>query len=314
MSNALRLPRLSPRERSGQAPLLAALHELGSQLAAGARDETAPGPGLMRQLADAVMFSSRRELIARHVVPPRPMVVAVLEGTKAVSEGGRREVLLAGDVLVVPDGVGFDASSMPDRKSGRFRSLVVMFDPDAGASLARRFPRLCVTPRVGAFDTSRAHVVRADPLSLQSLVHLGRTLLQGDVHEELVRHRVEDLLLTLSLQHTRDAGDGTDVSNGDIVLAVRQLVRGEPEAAWPAPIVARKLALSEATLRRRLAAARTSLGTLRSEERMLLASALLLDPAAQVGEVAARCGYQSPSKFARQFRRWFGKAPRAARA
>jgi AraC-like DNA-binding protein len=288
------------------APLLVALQQLGGALAAGVADE----PGLMRHLADAVMFASRREIIARHVVPPRPMVVAVLEGTKSVIHGGERAVLVAGDVLLVPAGVGFDARSMPDRRSGRFRSLVVMFEPDIGASLARRFPRLCVTPSVGAFDPHTAHVLRADPLALQSLVHLGQTLLLADVHEELVRHRVEDLLLTLSLQHT----DGSRSHDGDVVLAVRRLVRGAPEAAWPAATVARRLALSEATLRRRLAAARTSLVTLRSEERMLLASALLLDPAAQVGEVAARCGYQSPSKFARQFRRWFGKAPRAARA
>lgn len=289
------------------AGLLTALQQVGGELAAGV-DE----PAMMRSLADAVTFSSRRELIARHVVPPRPMVVAILEGTKAVVHGARREVLVAGDVLLVPGGVGFDASSMPDRKSGRFRSLVVMFAAEIGASLARRFPRLCVTPSVGAFDPGRAHVVRAEPLSLQSLVHLCRTLLLDDVHEELVRHRIEDLLLTLSLQHVRD--QEARGSNGDVVLAVRQLVRGEPEAPWPAALVARKLALSEATLRRKLAAAHTSLGTLRSEERMMLASALLLDPAAQVGEVAARCGYQSPSKFARQFRRWFGKAPRAARA
>jgi AraC-like DNA-binding protein len=290
------------------APLLTGLQALGGALAAGVRDE----PGMMRQLADAVMFSSRREIIARHVVPPRPMVVAVLEGTKAVRHGGHRDVLVAGDVLVVPSGAGFDASSMPDRKSGRFRSLVVMFDAAVGASLSRRHPRLCPTPSLGAFEADRAHVIRAEPLSLQSLLHLGHPLLLPDVHEELVRHRVEDLLLALSLRHR--AAAAATAGQGDLVLAVRQLVRGEPEAAWPAPTVARKLALSEATLRRRLAAARTSLGTLRSEERMLLASALLLDPGAQVGEVAARCGYQSPSKFARQFRRWFGKAPRAARA
>ena len=53
-----------------------------------------------------------------------------------------------------------------------------------------------------------------------------------------------------------------------------------------------------------------SLRTLRTDERMTLAAALLTAPGARVTDVALRCGYQSPSKFTAQYRRWFGTTPR----
>jgi AraC-like DNA-binding protein len=138
------------------------------------------------------------------------------------------------------------------------------------------------------------------------------------MNDAILRHRLEDLLLSLSVQHvsarrrhTTGAADVRPIAGGDLVLATRLLIRSHPEAIWPAGEVSRRLAVSGATLRRRLAAAGFTLRTIRTDERMALAAALLTAPGARVSDVALRCGYQSPSKFAAQFRRWFGVAPRA---
>jgi AraC-like DNA-binding protein len=299
--------------------LLAEFDALGDELERGARATKTPTLSI-RRLAHAVVFSVRRAEFYRRIVSPVSFVVAVLDGQKGVLHEGGHQVLGKGDLLVVPQGVPYDATASPDRRTGRYRALVLQLHPDAGASLARRDPALCVSPALGAFDPSRLHVLTADPVALQALLHFTRTLLISGVNEAILNHRLEDLLLSLSLQHVRErAADqtrtGVDndvraIARGDLVLATRLLIRSDPEAVWPAHDVARRLAVSGATLRRRLAAAGFTLRTIRTDERMALAAALLTAPGARVGEVALRCGYQSPSKFTAQYRRWFGVAPR----
>lgn len=299
--------------------LLADLDLLGDDLERGARATDTPSVAI-RWLAEATIFSVRRATLYRSIVAPCHFIAAVLEGKKGVIHSGGHQVLGKGDLLIVPNGATYDATATPDRRTGRYRALVLQLQPEAGASLARREPALCVSPALGAFDPSRIHVVSADAVALQALLHFARTLLVSDAGETILRHRVEDLLLSLSLQHVREQGGGTTsasagdvraIARADLVLAARLLFRTDPEAEWPAPLVARRLAVSGATLRRRLAAAGFTLRTIRTDERMALASALLTAPGARVGDVALRCGYQSPSKFAAQYRRWFGVTPRA---
>ena len=132
------------------------------------------------------------------------------------------------------------------------------------------------------------------------------------VKPAVLRHRLEDLVLSLSLQHA--GASGASDPRADPVLATRMLVRSDPALPWTVRDVARRFAMSPATLRRRLAGDGMSLRLIRAEERMTVAAALLTRRGTTVAEVAAQCGYGSPSKFARQFRARFGRAPRAVRA
>jgi AraC-like DNA-binding protein len=297
--------------------LLAEFDALGDDLERGARASEVPTLSI-RRLACAAAFSVRRVELFRNIVAPVSFVVAVLEGQKGVLHRGGHQVLGKGDLLIVPQGVAYDATASPDRRTGRYRALVLQLHPEAGASLARRDPALCVSPALGAFDPTRLHVLTAEAVALQALLHFTRTLLISGVSEAILKHRLEDLLLSLSLQHARQrsrhrtaaAADVRAIARGDLVLATRLLIRSDPEAIWPADAVARRLAVSGATLRRRLAAAGFTLRTIRTDERMALAAALLTAPGVRVGDVALRCGYKSPSKFTAQFRRWFGITPR----
>lgn len=295
--------------------LLMELDALGDELERGARATNTPTVSI-RRLASAAAFSVRRTELFRRIDPPCSFIVAVLDGQKGVIHSGGHHVLGKGDVLIAPKGIVYDATASPDRTSGRYRALVLQLDPEAGANLARREPTLCVSPALGALDPTRLHVVSADPISLQALLHFARTLLLPGVSDAILHHRLEDLLLSFSLQAIREQGgqapaaDVRAIARADFVLATRLLIRTDPEAIWPAPVVARQLAVSSATLRRRLAAGGFTLRTIRTDERMALAAALLTAPGVRVGDVALRCGYQSPSKFAAQYRRWFGVTPR----
>jgi transcriptional regulator GlxA family with amidase domain len=69
--------------------------------------------------------------------------------------------------------------------------------------------------------------------------------------------------------------------------------------------------LSERSLRRRLKAdIGMSWEAYRGRSRLLHAISLLGETQLAVGEVAARCGFESPSAFTRAFRQAMGEAPR----
>ena len=96
-------------------------------------------------------------------------------------------------------------------------------------------------------------------------------------------------------------------------VKLRALIAGRLDEAWPAGRVAGDMALSEATLRRRLAAEGTSLTDLLADARMATALTLLQATTQSVSRIALSVGYESQSRFAVRFRHRFGFAPTAVR-
>jgi len=87
-----------------------------------------------------------------------------------------------------------------------------------------------------------------------------------------------------------------------------QLIRIDG-AAHTIASVARVLAMSERTLRRRLADEHTSFRQLFEEVHRTLAEELLGTGALSVGDVAVRLGYAEASSFIAAFKRWTGTTP-----
>lgn len=102
-------------------------------------------------------------------------------------------------------------------------------------------------------------------------------------------------------------------ANPTTSIKVRALVAGRLNADWTGHCIAKALAMSEATLRRRLAEDGTTLTELLVEMRMSSALSLLQATARPVSDIAWSVGYQSPSRFAVRFRQRFGFAPTAVR-
>lgn len=94
---------------------------------------------------------------------------------------------------------------------------------------------------------------------------------------------------------------------------VLELLRRDLSRDWQADAVAAHLAMSPATLRRKLAGEGISFRRLLQDARMEQALGLVNGSRQPLGEVAAACGYQSPSRFAAAFQRQFGSAPSALR-
>lgn len=102
-------------------------------------------------------------------------------------------------------------------------------------------------------------------------------------------------------------------ANSSVSRKIRLLIAGSLGDAWTANRVAVELALSEATLRRRLAVEGISLTELLVDARMSTALTLLQATTQPVSKIALSVGYESASRFAVRFRQRFGFAPSAVR-
>jgi AraC-like DNA-binding protein/mannose-6-phosphate isomerase-like protein (cupin superfamily) len=306
MTSSTRFPLSSDPARSDA---LARLIALGDEAARRGAAGSAANEG-----ARLLSYVTRaRERTAR-VHMSQPWLVFVLEGRKRVDfeRRGTTHVLAPGDALVLPAGSTLDLANMPDRTSGTYRALAVELLGDAHALLRRHHPDL-----VGQASTWLGRAPRrvvAGTTSLRALAHVCETILDAEAHPRVLHHRLEGLLLSLLVEdQVPSAAVPRAQAASDVARAVRNVVREAPDAEWPAREVAARLGLSEATLRRRLAAQGTQLRSLLLDERLEVAALLLRDPRVSVGEAALRCGYASGSKFARQFRKRFGVLPSRVR-
>lgn len=99
---------------------------------------------------------------------------------------------------------------------------------------------------------------------------------------------------------------------------VRRMVELAIRPSHPSPLpsgeeVAGRLAISQQTLRRRLANDGTSLREVRDAVLRDAAITSLVDGDESVSDLAARLGFSEPSAFTRAFRRWTGNPPTAYR-
>ena len=96
-------------------------------------------------------------------------------------------------------------------------------------------------------------------------------------------------------------------SIGDQVRRVIQeeLRGGEPSMEQ----IARRLATTSSTLRRRLSGEGQSFRELLEKTRLELARAYLADPRLSITEVAFRLGFRDASTFFKSFKRWTGRTP-----
>ena len=107
----------------------------------------------------------------------------------------------------------------------------------------------------------------------------------------------------------RDADDGSPLDRARRIIA-EELARSMPSIES----VARRLATTPRTLRRRLAEAGTSFRKLLDETRAELARVYVRDRRIPMSEVAFLLGFSEPSTFHRAFKRWTNTTPAAWRS
>ena len=125
------------------------------------------------------------------------------------------------------------------------------------------------------------------------------------VPQPLRDHAVAEVLLWLDATGLRLPPDAAPT----LADRVRRITGAALDRPWRAAEVARTLAMSEATLRRKLAAEGQGWADLLADQRMSRALGLLQTTGLSVGVIAAEVGYTSASRFAVRFRARFGISP-----
>lgn len=226
-----------------------------------------------------------------------PALIAVQSGRKRLRRGDEGIEFGAGQWFAVPAGVQLDVENIPDDAQTPYAALCIEFDPQ----LLRRSVRTSHPPPWQS--------LHAGPALTQAVTHLRDGLAEDTLADALLRHRFEEVWLALAEQGFA-AGLRAEPGTRERVHA---LLATDPRRPWRSAEVAAALAVSEATLRRRLAEDGCGLRELLTDLRLGQALAQLQSTARPVERIAYDAGYQSASRFSAAFRRRFGLAPSAIR-
>ncbi|WP_170971965.1 helix-turn-helix transcriptional regulator [Rhodobacter sp. SY28-1] len=239
-------------------------------------DPFAPGVVRLRQAVRAQF---------RAVVGEAPVILRVEQGRKVVRGAVAGEVA-AGGLALLPAGLPLDVENHPTA-DGPYRATAILI----GAQIT--------TPR-GMSRGLHTQDARASDAFDRALDLLRRPAVPQAIRD----HAVLEVLLWLDAVGLRLPPPAPP----RFADRVRALVSADLARDWTAEAVAGALAVSEATLRRRLSG-EGGFAALLTDLRMNRALGLLQGSDLPVAVVAAEVGYASPSRFALRFRARFGLAP-----
>lgn len=255
----------------------------------------------------ATYHSRRQQRIAR--VPIwQSQLIAVLEGCKIIHTRSGELICRAGEWLLLPAGQELELVNQPDADSSHYLALALTQD----RQWLQRFHALYGHLLLQAASGSPVFTPSAS--SRQALQQLVSTLenADGSMAQAWAEHGWQGLMLALLQQ-----GQGRSLlllPTEDARQQLQSLFAFDPAHDWTPAVVAQRLAMSEATLRRRLAATSCTFSALLTEARLAHGLGLVMTGRQSLLEVALASGYQSPSRFAAAFRRRFGLTPSALRA
>ncbi|MEC9247204.1 MAG: helix-turn-helix transcriptional regulator [Pseudomonadota bacterium] len=240
-----------------------------------------------------VVLRQTRRAEFRSLTAVRGAIMHVHEGEKVVRGPHRSFRIGSGSLAVLPPQTALTIENRPGPE-GRYLARAMVPDPGLIDQAIREglppgdpFVSTTSDRALAAFE--RAAAALEDPLMPAALQD----------------HAVREVLLWLG-QEGIGFGPGRRPS---FVERLRPILAAEPDVEWRAARAARALAVSEPTLRRRLAMEGTTFSDLLADVRMTHALGLLQATETPVNRIALDCGYQSASRFAIRFRKRFGIAP-----
>lgn len=258
-------------------------------------------------IAAHVRQGQRLEILRARV--ELPALVLVDRGVKAVKAGGRTVRAHRGQAIVLSGNqtVDFTNSVVEGRD---YEARWMLFDNALidDASYATRAAALAPPGR----NLVSARLLEHVPSSLAVAFEAATQALpvQAAIPDAIVRLRLLEVMYWLLEDGVVLQRAETRPTTG---ARVRAQLAGRLDLDWTADRMAGELAMSAATLRRRLAAENATFADLMVDARMSLALTLLQATAQPVADIALLVGYESASRFAIRFRQRFGFSPSAVR-
>jgi len=239
----------------------------------------------------------------------RPALILVRRGVKTVTCGNALQVRAQpGQAVALAGGQTVDfCNHVAD--DGHYEAHWLVFDD---APLNAWTAYAAQTAAASAAVPRRAWLLPAPAAGLHTAFAAAQQALQNHtaVPDAVAGLRLCEVLLWLALDGGVFLPAANPVRTG---ARVQALLASRLDHPWLASDIASALAVSEPTLRRRLAAEGLALGEMLVEARMSFALTLLQATSRPIGEIAQNVGYASASRFAVRFRQRFGFAPSAIR-
>lgn len=256
----------------------------------------------LRSLADhaldprAVCIHARRTHGAKSVDVEQHQMAIVLRGRKTLRCGAHSEHYAAGDLLAMAAGSRIDATNVPDPADGRYLTLALPVCPEVQQAARVLWPH-AVDPDAPRLARVPAAALGTSPADLADAIEADDEAQARVAFLALLMHAVRRGCTGLLLPPVLT-----------VAAQVRAQVAQSPGRDWASADIEATLAMSGATLRRRLAEEGTGLREQIAEARLAAALGLLYTTSLPVKTVAARVGYRSVDSFSRRFRERYGMA------
>ncbi|MEJ2800780.1 helix-turn-helix domain-containing protein [Comamonadaceae bacterium PP-2] len=239
----------------------------------------------------------------------RIRTLSIREDLLVVVRQGRKTLISATDSLQAGRGKGllmsrstqWDVINDP-AGAPRYEALVLAFADDLVRELEPTLP-------AQAIDTPPASPLPMDEELEEAVQRAAAFLHSRSMSVALRRHRLMEVLLLLSERGHRFKS----IQCQGWEERIRRLITQHPQADWTVVTLARHFGTSASTLRRRLEGSGATLAALVREVRLETALTLLQSTRHSIGEIAARCGWESHSRFSAAFQERWGFAPSVMR-
>ena len=208
-------------------------------------------------------------------------------------------------LLLVEPGTCVNLVKTPDEHEKCFRSIFLTLS----ATLLQVFQRNSFSH---ASDSAHQAPYTLTPLD-DDLAATFQLVLESVDSKRVSDDRLQCRLMDLLFALTERGHDFRAPKQSGTAGRLRTLISEAPDQTWTAHEAGRALAMSEATLRRRLANESVRFEHLLIDTRMHHALMLLQTTTWSIPHIAQACGYQSSARFSNRFRARFGYLPSAVR-
>ncbi len=233
-------------------------------------------------------------------------VLSVVSGRLRLDDGNHRIDVDAPDsLLMVEANTCADLLKAPGGAAHCFRSVFLTLTPQMLDAFHRFRPPASREPQPAV----PFRQMRLDDDLASALQHALASVGAQQVSDERLRYRLMDFLAALAERgHVF-----RQVASRAMSVRLRSLIGETPDRRWTAQEAGKALAVSEATLRRRLSAECLRFEDVLIDVRMHHAMLLLQTTSWSMPQIAHACGYRSRARFAERFRIRFGCLPSSVR-
>ena len=227
-----------------------------------------------------------------------PMLMVVRQGVKQVRLPDETMLeICPGYALAISGGETIDVWNIPSANEPYLAEIFVfnegILPPPGKGEVLKRNGMIKLEPETEAVaSTFRETLESTEEIPMEIMEHRAKELVMWVKHAGI--HLTRAPMTTVNLARMLiDSNPGREWTTQDVLIGLAE----------------HKQAMSEATLRRKLAEENTSVTNIVTESRLSYALTLLQSSNDNVTQVAATCGYSSSSRFAAKFKERFGILP-----